>query len=853
MADKQVSINIEGRYVVTSSGIEETRRKAQELAQTQDEVAEGAAGVGDAWTEAMNDAASAVEDAAKRIPDAMREAADAARRAANGDSGALLSSDAALSRATGMLSTLQANLAGGVDTPGEQRRLERDAAKARYYLDEAGTALGGQPNPRLDALNERLRALEEALDENRTSLEERAEKAAGQQGQVDPQRPRPPEDQQQPGMLQGILDELRRFAGAGLASMGPMGRLLGTLGPYALAIGGGVMAFNAASRYLTGANAAAREDAMGNADLARQYNYSYDPLMFFRDQQGEVQPWLLGLGYGAQDAAGAAARYDLPGGFRGDVRSILTLARTTGLEEGAITDTMRSLGLAGTYQRGDADSAARVLKHAVTEGIIDGVSGSDTIRSLTSTIESAFRQGQQVSGGAMAFNAALQQVFAGTGNRALQGQQGATAMSQYAGAVAGGDDFGMQMALFSSLGGQGFTAAELGLTGEAATGYESIRAASPVEAFLTHALPRLRAGNAGPEAMARLEQAFNGLVGTNPAFRSWAYKALGLEGDAALIANARGGTFYQGAADRTPEFTEGTEPIMDVQGANVLDFASRGIGVREHESELAKSYGVLNVAGGLEMLLRGGRVGLRNLITGLLNGVGGGVMQDGNLYAPYGTLNGAGVPGATAPAPAPLTDPTLARGYDDAMYYLGATAITTMPGEQHDAGTVAAGATSGAHKGIDFRIGAAGGGDDVYAPFAATVVATGYDDTYGNWVKLRDQNGEEWLMAHFAEASHLQAGQSIDFGSLIGTEGSTGLSNGAHLHMQLAGNDARNTDPLALAEALAAAGLAPEERQVNVAITLDVTGLTPDQEADMRDRITLDVDGTRVPANYQGQ
>lgn len=85
------------------------------------------------------------------------------------------------------------------------------------------------------------------------------------------------------------------------------------------------------------------------------------------------------------------------------------------------------------------------------------------------------------------------------------------------------------------------------------------------------------------------------------------------------------------------------------------------------------------------------------------------------------------------------------------------------------------------HNGMDI---AAPEGTPVKAGLTGTVTAADYNDSYGNYVILEDENGYEIRYAHLNSIS-VSAGQQIEKGEEIGTVGSTGASTGAHLHVEL--------------------------------------------------------------------
>ena len=85
------------------------------------------------------------------------------------------------------------------------------------------------------------------------------------------------------------------------------------------------------------------------------------------------------------------------------------------------------------------------------------------------------------------------------------------------------------------------------------------------------------------------------------------------------------------------------------------------------------------------------------------------------------------------------------------------------------------------HTGVDIL---AGFGTPIVAAAGGKVTATGYADYFGMRVAITDSYGLVEIYAHMSQAS-TTVGQLIQQGQTIGFVGSTGLSIGAHLHLQL--------------------------------------------------------------------
>lgn len=98
-----------------------------------------------------------------------------------------------------------------------------------------------------------------------------------------------------------------------------------------------------------------------------------------------------------------------------------------------------------------------------------------------------------------------------------------------------------------------------------------------------------------------------------------------------------------------------------------------------------------------------------------------------------------------------------------------------------------------AHKGVDFR---ASTGTPIPAAGAGRVVARGYNNGHGNYIKLRHNGSYETLYAHMSRfAKGVTVGTNVRQGQTIGYVGSTGLSTGPHLHYEIIKNG-KHVNPL---------------------------------------------------------
>lgn len=95
------------------------------------------------------------------------------------------------------------------------------------------------------------------------------------------------------------------------------------------------------------------------------------------------------------------------------------------------------------------------------------------------------------------------------------------------------------------------------------------------------------------------------------------------------------------------------------------------------------------------------------------------------------------------------------------------------------------------HYGIDIP---AYRGTDIYASKAGKVLIAKYHSSYGNYVLLDHGNGYHTLYAH-ASKLYVKAGDYVDQGQVIAAVGTTGSSNGNHLHFEVRVNGDK-CDPL---------------------------------------------------------
>jgi len=118
-----------------------------------------------------------------------------------------------------------------------------------------------------------------------------------------------------------------------------------------------------------------------------------------------------------------------------------------------------------------------------------------------------------------------------------------------------------------------------------------------------------------------------------------------------------------------------------------------------------------------------------------------------------------------------------------------------MPGETGGAEIVSAmGKRFGRdHRGIDI---AANSGTGLYAYLPGKITQNKFDPGYGNLIEWRDSvYNQLHLFAHMKVPSLLQVGQEFNAGDLLGNVGSTGNSEGPHLHWEI-GPAGNQVDPI---------------------------------------------------------
>ena len=84
------------------------------------------------------------------------------------------------------------------------------------------------------------------------------------------------------------------------------------------------------------------------------------------------------------------------------------------------------------------------------------------------------------------------------------------------------------------------------------------------------------------------------------------------------------------------------------------------------------------------------------------------------------------------------------------------------------------------HRGLDIAVPE---GTELLSAMDGTVMYARYDDSYGNYIVITDENGYSIRYAHMSSLS-VSEGQTVTHGDLVGYSGNTGGSTGPHLHLE---------------------------------------------------------------------
>ncbi len=785
----------------------------------------------------------------------------------------MLPAGVALGRAGRILGGAEASILGGVTRASEIAELEQRLSRARVYLGQARE--GGADVRQVEQLNERLEQLNETLQETKQVYERTGQQAAREPG---------PDG----AIGQGLLDEIRGLGRQGLGMMGPLGRILGRVGPIGLAAGAAVGAYTVVGHLINRFTGVAQEEHLGLTDLARQYGYGGTPLELFRDAQGATLPHLREFGYTGSEAARIASLYNLPGGFRGDTASILMMARTTGLSPDALAGATRELGVAGTFARGEAGQALETLKLAMAEGLQLGIAQSDTMRTLVSTVEASYRQGVGGSPEALAFQAALQRQLAGIGPRVLQGEAGMEAQRGLLSAITGQGDIGGELFAIRALG--NVSAQDLGLTGAAAAGFTELQGASPVAAGRL-ALQLVQAGRARPEVAQRLASALTRATAGNPALLAAILGQAGLGAEQALgVLGAEGGVggVFTGAAADAGRYGTGLGLGVDPQ-ADSLMYTLQQARVDQQDAQmvfqttlLQEAVEILADRAGLELSVARGfntAIGwslpfIMDALSRVLTGLSPEEREAFDLWRRGGdTIPPEGVPESPHPRPtrpqgrggavAPTGDPLLDE-VTQLIQVLSPTGaqFTMLPRDIYGEGAPAH-RVGTARVGANLRIGAQGVSDPIHSPFYGTLAWAGEDSAHGYSAIIRVGDTDRmYRFGHLAEPiDPSRVGQPIARGDFLGMEGTTGDSSGIHLYFGRHGGGDSNLfrEPF-LRELLEDMQRGPEgstPREIIVRVEglerISIEGADPITQSYIREGLNMMVGAVvRQPVNWRG-
>lgn len=97
------------------------------------------------------------------------------------------------------------------------------------------------------------------------------------------------------------------------------------------------------------------------------------------------------------------------------------------------------------------------------------------------------------------------------------------------------------------------------------------------------------------------------------------------------------------------------------------------------------------------------------------------------------------------------------------------------------------------HSGIDI---ANAVGTPIYAAMAGTVIDSGPAQGYGNWIRIRHDDGSVTVYGHM-QTLGVSVGQRVAAGEYIAGMGSLGFSTGSHLHFEIWPDGANAVDPQA--------------------------------------------------------
>ncbi len=679
MADRQVSITVEGKTRFTSEGAEEVRRKAAEIGQA----AKGA--IGDAsnldlgMQRAGKSASQAFHDAARSLADlnpgkALRESLEAvkagnleharslqhqvARYGAANPQGGHLEAAASLSS---VLRAAETNKeVGGGATAERLRRfvqgyegrfadllapLEEPGAtginsnvyanRARRMIHCSHAAIPGSFRPgEVHGLECRLQSAQRYLERARNEgantdalkeLTDELEKTKGalgehkgaleRAGRVTRMRGQRPRGQRG-GRLTGAGQMLERDMGRFAGELGPLTRVLSFL-PEALPFMATAGVFWAAPAVLGAANQKAREQVVTFADLSRQFGYSGDAMKEFREPTGQTIKRLRDLGFSASEAGSVLSTYGqpLPNGQL-PVGPLQSIL-TTARTTGLTPEKMAQTAAQLRREGATTPASMDTLKSAMAAGMKEGISQSDTLTALSGVTQQIYQNGKALTDAGLRQYAVVQQNLAATGQPYFQRQAGATAMEHIISGLGNPQDPGIKAILATHL--PDFTAKQLGLVGPEAAFYNKIQAESPVRARMW-ALSTIAQNPTGPvvqSASKAIDQTF-----TDPVFKEKAFeKVFGLSGPQALSTAARGGLEAVLKPGKLPPAP------ADVQAANTTARQSRQILVEKADLGVIESVGTLKLTGNFEADLQTAKIDAAGAVSLFFQGKPGAALE----------------------------------------------------------------------------------------------------------------------------------------------------------------------------------------------------------------------------------
>ena len=167
--------------------------------------------------------------------------------------------------------------------------------------------------------------------------------------------------------------------------------------------------------------------------------------------------------------------------------------------------------------------------------------------------------------------------------------------------------------------------------------------------------------------------------------------------------------------------------------------------------------------------------------------------------APIVTPPGIGTPPTTIPEPQPKIEPTVVEESEESPACLDLShpapgrSVTSEFGYRTHPIT---GSEGTFHDGIDLGTPM---GDPIRAACDGIVWFAGSNDGYGNYVAIKHGQNSQGLTlstgyAHLSQIN-VSKGQRVNRGQIIGLAGSTGLSNGPHLHFQVYYNFQKPMNP----------------------------------------------------------